>query len=174
MPSLPIRGDGMPTRLRRFEVSYAHWQAPLCRTGYQLGFTMIRENSAPFAAFLLRVSLGVLFVAHALLKILVFTIPGTVEFFTSLGLPGPLAYAVIALELVGGAALIVGWYAQYFAIPLAIDLAGAIVTVHAANGWLYTNKDGGWEYPAFWLVCLIVLFLLGDGAFALKSARKQA
>ena len=135
---------------------------------------MIRENSAPYAALLLRVSLGVLFVAHALLKIFVFTIPGTVEFFASLGLPAPLAYAVIVLELVGGIALIVGWHARYFAIPLALDLAGAIVTVHAANGWLFTNKDGGWEYPAFWMVALIVLFLLGDGAFALKSARKPA
>jgi putative oxidoreductase len=135
---------------------------------------MIRENSAPYAALLLRVSLGVLFIAHALLKIFVFTIPGTVEFFASLGLPGLLAYAVIVLELVGGIALIVGWYARYFAIPLALDLAGAIVTVHAANGWLFTNKDGGWEYPAFWMVALVVLFLLGDGAFALKRAKQPA
>lgn len=135
---------------------------------------MIRESSAPYAALLLRVSLGVLFIAHASLKIFVFTIPGTVEFFASLGLPAALAYAVIALELVGGIALIAGWYARYFAIPLALDLAGAIVTVHAANGWLFTNKDGGWEYPAFWLVALIVLFLLGDGAFALKRTRAPA
>ncbi|WP_118184735.1 DoxX family protein [Paraburkholderia phosphatilytica] len=135
---------------------------------------MIRESSAPYAALLLRVSLGVLFIAHASLKIFVFTIPGTVEFFASLGLPAALAYAVIALELVGGIALIAGWHARYFAIPLALDLAGAIVTVHAANGWLFTNKDGGWEYPAFWLVALIVLFLLGDGAFALKRTRAPA
>jgi putative oxidoreductase len=133
---------------------------------------MIRQNSAPYAALLLRVSLGLLFVAHASLKLFVFTIPGTVEFFQSLGLPGPLAYIVIALELFGGLALILGWYAPYFIVPLALDLAGAIVTVHAANGWLFTNKDGGWEYPAFWLVSLVVLLLLGDGAYALKPVGK--
>jgi putative oxidoreductase len=135
---------------------------------------MIRQNSAPYAALLLRVSLGVLFVAHALLKIFVFTIPGTVEFFQSLGLPGPIAYAVIALELFGGIALILGWYAPYFVVPLGLDLIGAIVKVHAANGWLFTNKDGGWEYPAFWLVSLVVLLLLGDGAHALKPVGKAA
>jgi putative oxidoreductase len=37
------------------------------------------------------------------------------------------------------------------------------VTVHGKNGWLFSNKDGGWEYPAFWAAALFVQFLLGDG-----------
>ena len=52
---------------------------------------MIDARTAPYAALTLRVSLGVMFIAHALLKLFVFSLPGTVGFFQSLGLPGVLA-----------------------------------------------------------------------------------
>ena len=135
---------------------------------------MIKQSTAPYAALLLRVSLGIMFLAHVGLKIFVFTVPGFVEYFASLGLPAILAYAVIALELVGGIALILGIYATWIAIPLALEMLGTIVLVHGANGWLFTNKGGGWEYPAFWTVGLIALFLLGDGAMALKPVQRSA
>jgi putative oxidoreductase len=133
---------------------------------------VINKSSAPYAALLLRVSLGILFLAHAALKVFVFTIPGFVGFFASLGMPAILAYGVLALEVVGGVALILGIYAPWVALPLAAEMFGTIVTVHWANGWLFTNKDGGWEYPALWTVALVALFLLGDGAFALKPTRR--
>jgi len=41
---------------------------------------------------------------------------------------------------------------------------------HAGNGWLFTSPNGGWEYPAFWTVALIVQAFLGDGAFAARAA----
>jgi putative oxidoreductase len=129
---------------------------------------MIKESSAPYAALILRVTLGIMFLAHVGLKIFVFTVPGFVGYFASLGLPAIAAYAVIAVELLGGIALILGIYAPWVAIPLALEMLGTIVLVHGANGWLFTNKGGGWEYPAFWTVALVVLFLLGDGAMALK------
>ncbi len=135
---------------------------------------MIKQSTAPYAALLLRVSLGILFLAHVGLKIFVFTVPGFVGYFASLGLPAILAYAVIALELLGGMALILGIYAPWVAIPLALEMLGTIVLVHGANGWLFTNKGGGWEYPAFWTVGLIALFLLGDGAMALKPVQRSA
>jgi putative oxidoreductase len=46
-------------------------------------------------------------------------------------------------------------------------LLGAIVTVHGAAGFFFSNAHGGWEYPAFWAVALVAQALLGDGAFAL-------
>jgi len=49
-------------------------------------------------------------------------------------------------------------------VPLML---GTIVLVHGRNGWLFSNKDGGWEYPAFWIVGLLVLAALGDGAAAI-------
>jgi len=134
---------------------------------------MINAKTAPYAALLLRVGLGVLFLAHVALKIFVFTVPGTVGFFQSLGVPAVIAYGVIALELLGGVALIIGFYAPYVALPLAAEMIATIVMVHGANGWLFTNNGGGWEYPAFWAVALVVLFLLGDGAYAIKPVSNR-
>ena len=118
------------------------------------------------AALLLRSALGVMFVAHALLKYFVFTPAGTVQFFASLGLPGPLAYATIAAELVGGVLLLVGAYTRTVAFALVPILLGA-AWAHSGNGWLFTSPNGGWEYPVFLAVAGVVVGLLGGGRFAL-------
>ena len=129
---------------------------------------MIDSRTAPFAALLLRVSLGVLFLAHAGLKFFVFTPAGTAKFFGSVGLPPELAYLVIAAEVLGGIALILGIWTRIVAILAVPILLGAIFTVHGAAGFFFTNPHGGWEYPAFWIVALLVQSLLGNGAFALR------
>jgi putative oxidoreductase len=125
---------------------------------------VIDDVTAPYAILVLRLSLAALFVAHAMLKWRVFTIPGTVSYFKSLGLPGWLAYATLAAELGGAAFLTLGIYPRYVALLLIPLILGTIVTVHGKNGWLFSNKDGGWEFPAFWAAALLVVFLLGDGA----------
>ena len=124
---------------------------------------------AAYAALLLRVALGVMFIAHALLKYLVFTLPGTAQFFASVGLPGFLGYATFAVELVGGVMLIAGYKTRIVSLVLLPVLLGA-TWVHSGNGWLFTSPKGGWEYPAFWTVTLVVQALLGDGAFALARS----
>jgi putative oxidoreductase len=120
------------------------------------------------AALLLRIALGVMFIAHALLKYFVFTPAGTVQFFESLGLPGPLAYATIAAELAGGVLLVVGAYTRTVAFALLPILLGA-AWAHSGNGWLFTSPNGGWEYPAFLAIAGAVVGLLGGGRFALAS-----
>ena len=55
------------------------------------------------AALLLRLALGTMFIAHALLKYFVFTLPGTAQFFGSLGLPGVLGDGAYALRPAGPA-----------------------------------------------------------------------
>jgi putative oxidoreductase len=125
------------------------------------------DSRADYAALLLRLSLGTLFVAHALLKFFVFTLPGTAQFFQSLGLPGVLGYITFAAELVGGALLIAGLHARWVALALVPIMLGA-TWVHAGNGWLFSAANGGWEYPVFWTVTLFVQALLGDGAYALR------
>ena len=120
-----------------------------------------------YGALILRLALGTMFVAHALLKYFVFTLPGTVAFFESLGLPGFFAHLTILAELVGGVLLILGIYARAVALVLVPVLLGA-TWAHIGNGWLFTNPKGGWEYPAFLTVAALVQALIGDGAFALK------
>ena len=128
-------------------------------------------NNANLAALLLRVSMGILFLAHAGLKIFIFTPAGTVGFFESLGFPGPLAYLVIAAELLGGLALIAGIWTRWVSIALIPVLLGSIYAPHGAAGFFFSNPNGGWEFPAFWVVALASLALLGNGAYALQKAR---
>jgi putative oxidoreductase len=129
---------------------------------------MIDVRTAPYAAFVLRVALGVMFIAHALLKYAVFTLPGTVKFFESIGLPGPLAYFTFWAELIGGALILAGVYSRYVAAALVPVLLGA-TWAHAGNGWLFTAPNGGWEYPAFLTLAAIAQALLGDGRYALGN-----
>lgn len=129
---------------------------------------MIDTKTAPYAALVLRLSLGVMFISHALLKILVFTPDGTVGFFSSLGVPGVLAYPTMAAELFGGIALILGIQTRLVSLALLPVLFGAIILVHGGNGWTFAAQGGGWEYPAFLIAASIVQALLGDGAYSVK------
>lgn len=132
---------------------------------------MTSNTSADYAAFLLRVASGVTFLAHGLLKVLVFTIPGTVAFFESLGFPGFFAYLTVAAEIGGGLALLAGVGTRIVSLALVPVLLGALF-VHSGNSWLFSNEGGGWEFPAFWAVVLGASALLGDGAFSVKSVLK--
>ncbi len=129
---------------------------------------MIDPRTAPYAAFALRAALGVMFIAHGLLKYYVYTLPGTVEFFQSLGLPAVLAYATFWAELIGGALILVGVYSRWVALALVPILVGA-TWAHAGNGWVFSAPNGGWEYPVFLTIAAGVLALLGDGKYALSS-----
>lgn len=124
---------------------------------------MTETTRIDLAARLLRTGVGIMFIAHALLKYFVFTLPGTAQFFTSLGLPGALGYVTFAAELVGGIMLLTGVGTRLVALAMVPFLIGA-TWVHAGNGWLFTSPNGGWEYPAFLTLACIVVAILGDGA----------
>lgn len=129
---------------------------------------MIDTRTAPYAAFVLRVALGTMFIAHALLKYAVFTLPGTVKFFESIGLPGPLAYVTFVAELAGGALILAGIGTRWVAAALIPVLLGA-TWAHAGNGWLFTAPNGGWEYPLFLVFAAATQALLGDGKYAVGN-----
>lgn len=131
---------------------------------------MIHQNTAPYAALVLRVALGVMFIAHALLKVVVFTVPGTVQFFESVGFPGALAYVTIAVELAAGVLLLAGLATRWVSLATLPVLLGA-AWVHVPNGWVFSAQGGGWEYPVFLAVAAVVQALLGDGAYALSAVR---
>ncbi|MGH6717731.1 MAG: DoxX family protein [Alphaproteobacteria bacterium] len=134
---------------------------------------MIDTKSAPYAAFVLRVALGLMFLAHSLvLKLVVFTLPGTAQFFAGLGLPAAAAYLVFAAEAVGGALLVLGIGTRWVALALIPVLAGA-AWVHSGNGWVFSAAGRGWEYPVYLIATSFVVALLGDGAFALRPGRAR-
>jgi putative oxidoreductase len=132
---------------------------------------MIDSRTAPYAATVLRVSLGAMYIAHSLvLKHLMYTLPGTAQFFASLGLPAALAYATFWAELIGGVLLVAGIGTRWVALGLIPILLGA-AWVHAGNGWVFSAPNGGWEYPVFLIAASLVQALLGDGKLRLFQVR---
>jgi putative oxidoreductase len=135
---------------------------------------MIDTRTAPYAALILRITVGILFLAHAGLKFFVFTPAGAAQFFGSLGLPPALAYLTILVETVGGLALILGFYTRWVSLALIPILLGAIVLVHGKAGFFFSNPNGGWEFLAFWIAALAAQALLGNGTFALQGGSAKA
>jgi putative oxidoreductase len=131
---------------------------------------MIDTRLAPYGALALRVALGLMFIAHAYLKIAVFTPAGFAGFLGQVGLPSFLAWPIILAELFGGLAILTGFYGRYVSLLLLPVLLGALM-VHAPNGWVFNAPNGGWEYPAFLALAALAHGLIGDGAFALKPVR---
>lgn len=133
--------------------------------------TVSAPSSAAYGVAALRISLGIMWIAHALLKLFVFTLAGTAAYFDSVGLPPLLAYPVFAAELLGGLALVGGVYARQVALALTPIMIAA-ATVHAGNGWVHTSPNGGWEYPVFLSVASVALWLIGDGALAVLRSKR--
>lgn len=130
---------------------------------------MLDSRTTPFGILVLRLALGVMFIAHGLTKYIVFTPAGTVAFFNSIGIPGWMAYIVIAFEVFGGVMLVLGILPRWVAAAGVIQLFVAS-TVHFGNGWAFGNPGGGWEYPIFLTISSLALALLGDGAFTLVKS----
>ncbi len=126
------------------------------------------ERTSQYGAMVLRLALGTMFIAHALLKYYVFTLPGTAQFFQSLGLPAALAYFTFAAELAGGTLILLGIYGRWVSFALIPVLLGA-TWAHAGNGWVFNAPNGGWEYPAFLAAAALAHVLVGDGSYALSS-----
>ncbi len=134
----------------------------------------LQHNSPDLAALTLRVSLGVVLLAHSVyLKFFVFSLGGTAQYFSSLGLPAASAYLVFAIEAIGGIFLILGLKTHWVSIALLPVLLGA-TWAHASNGWLFSNVNGGWEYPLLLSILVVVQFLLGNGRFAIDNNAQTA
>ena len=154
--------------------SFAGFDLPLVERARQVlprttlqRFELALSANAALGPLLLRVGLGTVFLAHAYAKAFVFTLPGTVKFFQNYGLPGWAAYPVFLLELFGGLSLLLGVHTQLVAVLLIPVMLGALVP-HQANGWMFTNTGGGWEYVAFLIVALAAQAVLGGGAYSMS------
>lgn len=130
------------------------------------------NNNIDLATLILRLTIGFMFIAHGLLKVMVFTLPGTVGFFESVGFPGWMAYAVVIAELGGGVLLILGIETRKVSLALIPILLGATY-VHLGNGWVFSNANGGWEYPLFLTLVTVVQALLGSGRYAVHAVRSS-
>jgi len=129
---------------------------------------MTQLTNTNYGALITRLSLGGILLSHGLLKVLVFTIPGTVGYFESLGLPAIAAYLTIFAEIAGGTAILLGLYsrlASLFSIPL---LLGAL-WAHAGNGWVFSSEGGGWEFPLLLVLLASTVAIQGSSPFAMRK-----
>jgi putative oxidoreductase len=129
---------------------------------------MTEARLTAYGALLLRLVLGAFTLSHGLIKVFVFTVPGTVAFFDSIGLPAPIAYLTMIGEVGGGLALLLGLHTRLISLLLVPLLLGA-TWAHSGNGFLFSGAGGGYEYPLFWTLALLAQALLGPGLAALPS-----
>ena len=130
----------------------------------------VSYSAADYGAALLRIALGTMFLSHGLLKVLVFTLPGTAGFFASVGFPSFLAYIVVPAEILAGVALLLGFRTRLVA-ALSVPILIGAASVHLGNGWLFSAPKGGWEYPVYLIVAAVAQSLLGSGAYAIDKIR---
>jgi putative oxidoreductase len=123
---------------------------------------MNKTNIQSLGVSLLRIHFGIILLAHGWLKVYVFSIAGTVGYFSSIGLPSIIAYLVIFGELVGGLALILGIQTR-LAAALAVPIVFGAAVMNSGNGWLHSASGGGWEYAASLTVIAISLAFTGSG-----------
>ncbi|MHC1550714.1 DoxX family protein [Phyllobacterium sp. K27] len=132
---------------------------------------MAQDRLTAYGVTLLRVSLGVMYLAHSVvLKLMTFGLAGTAGYFESIGLPGCLAFVTFAGEAAEGSMLVLGIYSRWVALALIPALLGAIIWAHGANGWIFNAPNGGWEYPLYLIVLSVAQFLFGDGIRPLRRS----
>lgn len=122
----------------------------------------MKQYQTDLASLILRIALGVMFLAHGLTKLLVFTPAGTAQFFESLGFPGVVGYLTIVFEIGAGTLLLLGILTRIISLFAFIQMV-VISFIHSVNGWTFSNTGGGWEYPAFMALTAVSLALFGSG-----------
>ncbi|MEV7006516.1 DoxX family protein [Streptosporangium sp. NPDC051022] len=131
------------------------------------------ERIRPIALLLARIGVGVIFVVHGWQKFFTMGLSGTSGFFQQIGIPLPsLAAPVVAVvELVGGIALILGVALPIAGVLLVLDMLGAILFVHVANG--FDVAQGGYEFALALIAALLAVAFGGGGMLALDDLRQR-
>lgn len=123
------------------------------------------------ATLLLRIALGTMWLTHSIvLKLMTFGVAGLAQWMGTVGFAPALAWPLVIAEIVGGAAILLGVHGRWASLALQPVLVGATV-IHAGNGWVFSNANGGWEYPVFLMAASLVHVVLGDGRYALRAQR---
>lgn len=124
------------------------------------------------AALIGRIGLGVIFMVHGYQKLAQRGIDGTSAGFAQMGVPAPTlsAWYAAVVELVGGAALVIGFALPVVGVLLALNMAGALLFVHLSNGFF--TASNGYEYVLALAVASLALGFNG-GAFTLDRVLFQ-
>ena len=123
------------------------------------------SHNKDLGLLIMRVIIGAIFLIHGYLKLT--DMAGTIGFFSHVGLPVLLAYVVTAIEFFGGISLILGYGSKIASLLLALEMFGAMFSLHAGNG--FNVSTGGYEYALTMFAVTFGLYLIGPGAYGLGS-----
>ena len=114
----------------------------------------------------LRVVVGIVFLAHGGQKLFVWGFSNVAGFFGQVGIPLPMLAAIVVtlVEFLGGLALVVGLFTRWVAIPLALNMLVATLTIHLRGGFFVPE---GVEFTLTLLAANVALALLGSGEASL-------
>jgi putative oxidoreductase len=139
-------------------------------------FRKLMSTSNDGTLALLRIALGVTFLAHGAQKMLGwfggYGFQGTMGFFThSMGIPAPLAFLAICAEFFGGLGLLVGFLSRIAALGIVVNMLVAVVMVHGSNGffmnWSGNQKGEGFEYHLLAIALGAAVMIGGAGALSI-------
>lgn len=133
---------------------------------------MFATNKGDFAALLLRITLGLIFLTHGLIKFFILTSAGNESYFSIFSFSPMFGYILVIIELITGIFLLSGLFTRVFSLIAIIDMAG-VTYAHFNNGFIFSNQGGGWEYPAFMIIIGLASFILGSGRYSLPICRKK-
>jgi putative oxidoreductase len=128
-------------------------------------------TATDWALLILRVVLGVVFIAHGAQKLFGwfggYGLAGTVGFFTKMGIPVPLAYLAIFTEFFGGLAVLFGVLGRLAALGIAVNMLVAIFKVHLPHGFFLDHM--GFEYAFTCLGLALAVVMGGPGRVAVAD-----